>query len=294
MNRPLSMTAFGRGESTDSGRTWIVEVRTVNHRYLDVSIRLPRRYGSLEERVRQKVAALFSRGRVEVMIECAGQSTSIMSLQVNMALAREYHHCLQSLKSELSLDGNPELAMFTALKDVIVPMAQEDDLEVVWQALEPALAEALHGCVRMRGQEGQNLKKDLLARLGAFAQTVGEIHAMIPVLVTEKEENLKARLTQLLAGQNLDPGRLAQEVALLADKTDVTEEVVRLHSHIEQFAAFLELDEAVGRRLDFLLQEFLREINTMASKINNSRVAHWAVELKNELEKMREQVQNLE
>lgn len=294
MNRPLSMTAFGRGEHVSDKLTWTMEIRSVNHKFCDVSIKIPRRYSFLEERIRKKILASFSRGRVEVMLTLAGDATETIPLKANLPLATQYFQCLKQIQDQFTLDQGPDLSMFTGVKDIIIPVEQDEDLEAVWENILPALQEAVTSCLQMRQNEGENLKKDLLHMLHFINETVDEIESNIPGLIEKKEKVLKERLDNLLQGVDIDPIRVAQEIAIIADKTDITEEVQRLRSHIGQFANFLELDEPIGRRLDFLLQEFFREINTIASKINDAAIAHKTVELKNQVEKMREQVQNLE
>lgn len=293
MKRPLSMTAFGRGEAVGN-RHWTVELRSVNHRFLDLKIKLPREYGALEERIKKEIGSLFSRGHIEVMVTVSGSAMSGAQAQVNIPLAGQYMTCLQQLKDTFALDGLPTLAMLASFKDVINEEKCEEDLDTVWVEISKALGLALTACLQMRLDEGLILKKDLLTRLQNFEATVTCIANAIPGLVAKREATLKERLNTLLGGVELDPLRLAQEVVILADRYDVTEELVRLRSHIQQFATFMELDEPIGRRLDFLLQEFLREINTLSSKINDTDVIHKTVDLKNEIEKIREQVQNLE
>ncbi len=294
MKRPLSMTAFGRGASTAGERTWIAEIRSVNHRYSDIKIKIPRKYLGLEDRIKRKVAGQYARGHVDVFLTMTGDITETMRLKANLTLAREYYQCLDAIKTELSLATTPTLELVASFKDVIAAEDLEEDLETVWQPIKKALDGALGDCLHMRQAEGQALKEDLSGRLEIFSKAVSKISESVPTLVMQRETALKERLDNLLKGVDIDPVRLAQEVAIMADKSDVTEELVRLQSHIQQFSHFLDLDEPVGRRLDFLLQEFLREINTLASKISNIDIAHTAVELKNEVEKMREQIQNIE
>lgn len=292
--RPRSMTGFGRGEAAFEGRTWIAEVRTVNHRYLDLRILLPRPYAALEDRVRSAAASHHDRGRVEISLQLQGEEADGLFLAVNTDLARQYHRCLQQLNNEFGLDDKVRLADMLTLRDLISQQEQNLDPDREWPGISAALGLAFEECSRMREQEGRLLKEDLAKRLAGFAATVGAIEQKLPEILQQRQEELKNRITRLLDGVDLDPMRLAQETAILADKCDVTEELVRLRSHISQFAGFLDSDEPVGRRLDFLLQEFLREVNTMASKISNAGVAHLNVEMKNEIEKLREQVQNLE
>lgn len=294
MKYPLSMTAFGRGEATTGERTWTAEIRSVNHRYCDIKIKIPRKYAGLEEKIKKQIMSSYTRGHVDVFIGFTGNAAETVQLQTNLPLAREYFHCLEVIQKDLNLDQSPSLEMIKDYKDVINLLEQEEDLDELWHPIQKALAVALDKCLQMRENEGNSLKKDLQQRLQNFSKGVEAIETSIPELLRKKEEKLQERLDNLLKGVDIDPVRLAQEVAIIADKSDVTEELVRLKSHIKQFTDFLKLDEPVGRRLDFLLQEFLREINTLASKIGDASVAHQSVDLKSEIEKLREQIQNLE
>ncbi len=292
--RPRSMTGFGRGETAFAGRTWIAEVRTVNHRFLDLRIILPRPYAALEDRVRSAAATYHDRGRVEISLQLQGEEAAGLLLAVNTDLAQQYHRCLQQLNDEFGLDDKVRLADMLTMRDLISQQEQNLDPDREWPGISAALGRAFEECSRMREQEGLLLKEDLAKRLAGFAATVGAIEQRLPEILQQRQDELKSRITRLLDGVDLDPMRLAQETAILADKCDVTEELVRLRSHISQFTGFLASDAPVGRRLDFLLQEFLREVNTLASKISNAGVAYLNVEMKNEIEKLREQVQNLE
>jgi len=292
--RPRSMTGFGRGEASEADQTWTVEIRTVNHRFLDQRVVLPRAYAALEERVKKTVAAGQDRGRVEVSLVLAGSGSTVPRLTVDMELAHQYHDCLQKLGERFGLGGRIQLADMIDQRDIISLQEQSPDLDQEWPLVEQAILSALAECRDMREQEGQALKQDLLDRLDHFAAIVKDIEVGIPQVLQQRQEELKNRVMKMLDGMDIDPMRLAQETAIMADKADVTEEVVRLASHISQFRSFLNSDEPVGRRLDFLLQEFLREVNTLASKISNAAIAHLGVEMKNEIEKLREQVQNIE
>ena len=292
--RPRSMTGFGRGEASADGRTWVAEVRTVNHRFLDQRVVLPRLYGALEEPVKKLVAASLDRGRVDCTFSLQGMTTSQPQLVVNDSVARQYHRCLRQLIGDYGLRPEIGLADMLTLRDVITLEEPRPDMEAEWGLIRTALTSALRECDRMREEEGRAMQVDLLDRLGKFEAIVARITDRLPELLALRQAELRQRVGRLLDGVDLDPVRLAQETAILADKSDVTEEVIRLGSHIAQFRAFLASDEPVGRRLDFLLQEFLREVNTLSSKIANADIAHLGVEMKNEIEKLREQVQNIE
>ena len=292
--RPRSMTGFGRGEASADGRTWVAEVRTVNHRFLDQRVVLPRLFGALEEPVKKLVAASLDRGRVDCTFSLQGMTTSQPQLVVNDSVARQYHRCLRQLIGDYGLRPEIGLADMLTLRDVITLEEPRPDMEAEWGLIRTALTSALRECDRMREEEGRAMQAELLDRLGKFEAIVARITDRLPELLALRQAELRQRVGRLLDGVDLDPVRLAQETAILADKSDVTEEVIRLGSHIAQFRAFLASDEPVGRRLDFLLQEFLREVNTLSSKIANADIAHLGVEMKNEIEKLREQVQNIE
>ncbi|MFH7326356.1 YicC/YloC family endoribonuclease [Desulfurivibrio sp. C05AmB] len=294
MSYPRSMTAFGRGEAAAGDRTWTVEIRSVNHRYCDIKLRLPRHYAPLEETIKREVGNEYSRGHVEVTLSLNGGESAATRLAVDLPLAREYLRCLQELRDELSLADRPSLGMIKDLPGVFVPAEEREDPEGDWPLIRAALAAALENTRLMREREGDATKRELKERLAGIGRHVERLSAEIPELVARRGAKLQQRLEKLLNGAEIEPLRLAQEIALLTDKADISEELVRLGSHLEQFTSFLEADEPTGRRLDFLLQEFFREINTIASKISEAGVAHLSVELKNEVEKMREQVQNLE
>ena len=288
------MTGFGRGEASADGRTWVAEVRTVNHRFLDQRVVLPRAFAVFEESVKKKVATALDRGRVDTAFILRGVASVEPQLTVNEPVARQYHRCLQQLVDEFAVKGPVTLRDMLSLRDVISLEEQDPDMDAEWLLLAAALDAALSECDRMREQEGQALRQDLLGRLAKFEAIVRKIDSVIPDLQRQRQDELRGRLNKLLEGVNLDPVRFAQETAIMADKSDVTEEITRLDSHMAQFRAFLASAEPVGRRLDFLLQEFLREVNTLSSKIANADIAHLGVEMKNEIEKLREQVQNIE
>jgi uncharacterized protein (TIGR00255 family) len=288
------MTGFGRGEASTDGRTWVAEVRTVNHRFLDQRVVLPRLFGAFEEPIKKLVAASLDRGRVDITFSLQGVTTAQPQLVVNDNVARQYHRCLLQLIDDYSLRPDIGLGDMLTLRDVISLEEPRPDMEAEWTLIRTALSAALTDCDHMREVEGRALQEDLLDRLERFEEVVARITALLPQLLEMRQAELRQRVGRLLDGFDLDPVRLAQETAILADKSDVTEEVTRLGSHIAQFRSFLTSDEPVGRRLDFLLQEFLREVNTLSSKIANADIAHLGVEMKNEIEKLREQVQNIE
>ena len=288
------MTGFGHGEAEAQGRLFSVELRCVNNRYLDTKIKLPRDYSQLEDVIRKMVAEFHHRGRVDLTLSVTGDFSDLVAIKVNTQLAVAYKNSLEELAGVLGIDNEMTLSQFMQLPDVLTREQKSEDIEGVMPAIEAAAHAALKNCAEMRAREASVLAEDLLSRLATFSDVLEQLEEMIPDLLKQRESNLQERLQKLLGTVDLDPMRLAQEVAVIADKTDVTEELVRLKSHSAQFKEILDSTGPVGRKLDFLIQEFLREVNTIASKINDADVAHMTVGLKGELEKMREQVQNIE
>lgn len=289
-----SMTGYGRAEIKREGRTWNVEVRSVNNRFLDAKVKLPRDYGALEEGIRLRIAEFHQRGRIDLNLSVSGDFSDLVSIRIDQGLASTYKKALETLAEQTGIACTIDLLMFANLPDVLIREQLHDDLDEIAPSVDRVVTEALQRCLGMREKEAQHLCEDLRERLLSFAGVLQVIEAKAPELISQREATLKERLEKLLGAVELDPVRLAQEVALLADKTDVTEELVRLRSHIRQFEDLLQVSEPVGRTLDFLIQEFLREVNTIGSKINDAPIAHQVVALKSELEKMREQIQNIE
>lgn len=289
-----SMTGYGRAETEHQGRIWTVEVKSVNNRFLDAKIKLPRNYAGLEDQIRKRVGTFHQRGRVDLIVSVSGDFSDLVKIAVDKNLAAIYKDRLDQLAQELGLDSQVDLAMLIGLPDVLIREQQPEDLEAIWPLLESAVDEAFGQCLEMRIREGTALSVDLGERLRAFTGVLDSIEQNIETIIADRENALQERLEKLLGSIDLDPARLAQEVAVMVDKSDVTEELVRLRSHISQLEDLLDSSAAVGRKLDFLIQEFLREVNTIASKINDADNAHKTVALKSELEKMREQVQNIE
>jgi uncharacterized protein (TIGR00255 family) len=289
-----SMTGFGRGEMERDGRIWTAEIRCVNNRFLDIHIKLPRRYSGLEDRIRKKISGYHQRGRVDLFLNVQGDFSDLETIHINADLAARYRQALADMAVRLELDDDTSLAQLASYPDVIVREQQSEDLDSAWSNIEKALEDALSACEVMRIDEGRCLLEDLQQRLQLFVGNIEKIEAIVPDLLAKREQGLRERLEKLLPQIEIDPLRIHQEIAILADKTDVTEELVRLRSHIGQFENFLSEKGSIGRKLDFLIQEFLREVNTLGSKINDAETAHLTVDLKSELEKIREQVQNIE
>lgn len=289
-----SMTGFGRGERQKEGRTWVAEIRCVNNRFLDIKIKLPRGYAALEDGIRKKIGLWHQRGRVDVLLSVHGDFSDLEKISVNMGLAEKYRTIHAEMARELGIEDDTKTSLLAGYPDVLVREQQKEDLDEVRQIIDDVLTEALENCESMRLQEGESLLVDLRKRVEYFVANIEKIESIVPKLVEKREQALRQRLEKLLTNVDLDPLRLTQEIAIMADKTDVSEELVRLRSHIGQLESFLGDEGIVGRKLDFLIQEFLREVNTLASKINDAETAHLTVDLKSELEKIREQVQNIE
>ncbi len=289
-----SMTGFGRGEVLGPDRTFTVEVQSVNHRFLEVRCRTPKRLAGLETRIQQTIQQRFSRGHFEVSILDKDLQGLDRTLRLDLSLARQYVEALRTLAQELHLSGEVTLGMLAGQRDLIAVEEAEASLDETWTLLQPALTEALTALTAMREKEGEALVSAIEKHLGEIAMILERVVARAPDLVRMQRDRLRDRVTELLEGRAPDPARLEQEVAILAERGDVVEECDRLESHLAQFREALGRPEPQGRRLDFLLQEMNREANTIGSKAADALLAHEVVELKAVIERLREQVQNLE
>lgn len=296
-----SMTGFGRGQYEDENFSVTVEMKTVNHRYNEVAIRLPRFLNPLEDKIRKSILKTVNRGRIDVFINADYTSSENCTLKVDKNLAAAYHKALQEVGSaigleELNINSAQEVMYLSRCQDVINVKEGFFDVETVWPKVEQAVKEALQNLVAMRETEGGNIYGDFIYRADLIAEKLTQIEARSPKVVEEYQAKLTERLNNLLADHNItvEPERLLQEVAIFADRASITEEIVRLKSHIKQFKNIINSDQPVGRKLDFLIQEFNREANTIASKANDYTLAQIVVEIKAEIEKIREQIQNIE
>jgi len=295
-----SMTGYGRAEGRHKGMPILVEVRSVNHRHCEVMMRIPRALQPYEEKLKNRVLTHVGRGRLDVSVSLSGNGeTASTALRLDRRLAHQYLALLRELQRELGVSGAPDLALLAGYRDIIRPMEQLADDQGTLATSERILDKALRALVSMRRHEGRALERDLLSRLAELERRIDVIHARLPEITQEQFVRLQARLNRLLeatpgARERIDGSRLAQEVALLADRSDVSEEVTRLESHLQQFRNFLRKSEPVGRSLDFLLQEMNREVTTIGSKVGDLSVTQEIISAKAELEKIREQVQNVE
>lgn len=296
-----SMTGFGRGQYEDENFSVTVEMKTVNHRYNEVAIRLPRFLNPLEDKIRKTILKTVNRGRIDVFINADYTSSENCTLKVDKNLAVAYHKALQEVGAaigleELNINSAQEVMYLSRCQDVINVKEGFFDVETVWPKVEQAVKEALDNLVTMRETEGGNIYGDFIYRADLIAEKLNKIEERSPMVVEEYQAKLTDRLNNLLADHNItvEPERLLQEVAIFADRASITEEIVRLKSHIKQFKNIINSDQPVGRKLDFLIQEFNREANTIASKANDYTLAQIVVEIKAEIEKIREQIQNIE
>ena len=291
-----SMTGFGRAAAQADAAEATVELRSVNNRFCDVSVRLPRSLAEREADVQARVKAAFARGRIAVQVQLERQAGEALPVRVDEDAARAYARLLGRLGQAAGIDEPVRLEHLLRFGDVFTTPDEDADAadEAAWQAVEQALDGAIRALRAMRRQEGEALRADLHARADALEAALVRVEARAPERVEAARQKLHDRLRELLGRADLDEGRLELEIALLADKLDVTEECVRLRSHLALFRDALALEEPVGRKLNFLAQEMGREVNTIGSKAGDAGIAHLAVEMKEELEKVREQVQNVE
>lgn len=288
------MTGFGRGSAATDLWLATVEISSVNRKQAEVVVQAARGLGELEARIRRSVLDTLSRGRIQVSITVGSPQGSAASFHVDRALAAAFAKAFAEIGEAVGYPVVPSAADFVRQSDILTTDVSDVDPEAAWEAIKPALAEALQQILAMRGREGQDLKVDFLARLAMLDAFVRRIESEGPGRVIRQRELLSKRLAD--AGLALDPGdeRVAKEIALFADRCDVSEEVTRLDSHFTKFREYLEAAEPPGRALDFLCQEMFREFNTIGSKANDASIAQTIVEAKTELEKIREQVQNVE
>ncbi len=288
-----SMTGYGRGECAQNGFKIVVEASSVNRKQSELSVQLPRELESLEPQARDEINRHVSRGRVTVRVTLhATESESVSKVRINTALAKEYTRELRRLAKELKIKGDVSLELLARAPGVMETEDIAQDASEFWPAIEKALKQTLQALVKMREREGTNLAKDLVNRVNNMKKAAARVEKLAPAVLQRYQEQLQARVQQ--SGTTIDPQRLAQEIVLFADRSDISEELSRLKSHFQQFNDCLKSTDPVGRTLDFLCQEMNREVNTLGAKGNDSAISREVVFLKTELEKFREQVQNVE
>jgi uncharacterized protein (TIGR00255 family) len=290
------MTGYGRAEAILDGQKMVVEIKSLNHRFLEITVRIPASLSSLEMEIKKKIAEPLLRGKIEVTIrrDAQGSTENGHFLALNLPLAQNYYNLLTQLKQALGLKDDIRLEMIAAQKDIFLPVEPSQDMTALWQRLAMVLDEALAGLMDMRRREGGILVRDLSARLDLMALLLSGIEAKTPRVVLEYQKRLTDRVREMTSGLMIDEARLSQEVAIFAEKSDITEEIVRFRSHLGQFQEMLNSEDAIGRKVDFLIQEMNREVNTIGSKSSDADISKQVIEIKSELAKLREQVQNLE
>lgn len=290
-----SMTGFGRGTYSENGKEFSVEIKSVNHRYIDFYIKLPRQIGYLEEKVRNVVSKYLFRGKIDIFISFEDRSEDSRSVTLDEGLASAYIQAVEKLKDKYNLKDDLSVSLVSKFPDVLRIEKNEDDEEQLWGVLSKALEMAVDSLIQMREKEGNELRNSLLQKADYMEDVIKKISERSPEVVIEYKQKLENRIKELLSQQTIDENRIAMEVAIFADRCGIDEELVRLGSHLIQLRDILNIrKQPVGRKLDFLVQEINREINTIGSKSNDIIITKSVLDLKSETEKIREQIQNIE
>ena len=294
MQNIKSMTGFGRSEVSDEYRKITVEMKSVNHRYLDVNIKMPKKLNFFDASIRNLLKEYMQRGKVDIFITYEDTSDNNVNVSYHHEIAAEYLKYLRQMSQEFGIDDDIRVSTLSRYPEIFTLDDVEIDEEGIWKLLEKAVREACEGFVETRIKEGENLRTDLISKLNGMLEVVDFIEERSPQIITEYRENLKNRVSEMLADSKIDESRILTEVTIFADKICVDEELVRLRSHIETVKNTLMGGGGIGRKLDFLAQEMNREANTILSKANDLEVSNRGIELKTEIEKIREQIQNIE
>lgn len=289
-----SMTGFGRGYCIQDGKEFTVEIKTVNSRYCDISIKIPRHINFLEDIIRNAVSKNISRGKVDVYVSFSDNCSDSKNIIIDDSLIVAYLKTVNFIKNTYGILDDMTTSKIMSFQDVLKIEKSEQDESVLSKVLINALEEAFNSLVNMRENEGENIKQNLQIKLSIIEQNLQKIKSKAPLLVNEYREKLNNRLKELLDSDIIDESRLAFEVSVFADKSSIDEEIVRFESHINQFKTTIRTSQPIGRRLDFIIQEMNRETNTIGSKAGSLSIINCVIEIKNELEKLREQVQNIE
>ena len=289
-----SMTGYGRQEATLAGMDITVEIKSVNHRYYEFSSRITRGYGFLEEKIKSYLQGRISRGKVDVYVGIETVDAVSSEIIVNHSLAEGYMKALQELSERYQIPNDVTVSSLSRYPDIFSVHKAPEDEEAIWENVRRVLEIAADKFIEMRKSEGQRLKEDVVARMKTLLQYVEFVEKRSPETVAEYQNRLLARLSELLQDVSVDESRLVMEAAIFADKVAVAEETVRLRSHFSEMEQMLSSDEGIGRKLDFIVQEINRETNTIGSKAQDSQIAHVVIEMKAEIEKIREQIQNIE
>ncbi|WP_042271720.1 YicC/YloC family endoribonuclease [[Clostridium] dakarense] len=291
----VSMTGFGRGEFKDDNYYFLVECKTINHKYADINIRLPRKISFLEDKARNLIKDHIKRGRVDLYIKLDFLGSEDVNLKFDETLATQYVGILKQIKEKFDLVDDISVMNVAKFPDVVKSEEKEEDEDLLWSMFKKALEEALVKLKEMRSEEGKKLAEDIVMRCDLLKNYIEEIEKYSYNVVIDYKEKLNNRISEILENPSIiDENRLAQEVAIYADKSSITEEIVRFNSHIEQLKKTVVKNESIGRKIDFLIQEMNRETNTIGSKSSDLNITNLVVEIKSELEKIREQIQNIE
>jgi len=289
-----SMTGYGRFQQTIDGRDILVEIKSVNHRYFEFNARTPRAYVYLEDKMKTLIGSSVSRGKIDVNISVYTIEGKDAQVQINLELARGYANALRSIKDELSLTDNLSLSSISRFSDIFLVTKMVEDEEVIWNEVKQIAQVALDKFIEMRTLEGKRMKADINSRIELISSYIEKIEGLSPKTLSEYKDRLYKKIEEVLETKNIDEQRVLTEVALFSEKIAVDEETVRLRSHMKQLGALIESEEAIGRKLDFLVQEINREVNTIGSKCQDLAITSIVVDLKSEIEKIREQIQNIE
>ena len=289
-----SMTGFGRAEEVINGRDITVELRSVNHRFFEFSSRIPRAYGFLEEKLKSYISSAVSRGKIDVSITIISVESKDTQIEANIDIAQGYVDALRKANSLLRLEDDLTLSQLLRLPDLFTVRKAPDDEEQIWDDVKTVTEKAVAKFVEMREREGEKLREDVLERLDTIERLVTQIELVSPQTVEDYRNRLYSRLCEVLSQNDIDEQRIVTEAAIFADKVATAEETVRLRSHIKQLTDMLESSDPIGRKTDFLIQEFNREANTIGSKAQDVSITKLVVDLKSEIEKIREQIQNIE
>ena len=290
----MSMTGFGRAEISVGTRDIIVEIKSVNHRYYEFSCRTGRGYSFLEDKLKKYVGEKVSRGKVDMYVSVTENDDTAVEVELNRPLAKGYIDAMRTLADDYQIKEDISVSVLARINDIFQIHRPPTDEEAVFSDVKVAVDEALSHFLDMRRAEGEKLKEDILSRAEHIVSIVGEIEERSPVTVQEYRDRLYTKLKDVLQSNNIDDQRIVTEAEIFADKVAVDEETVRLRSHFDQMKSFLDSDQPIGRKLDFIVQEMNREANTIGSKVTDSILAHKVVDIKGEIEKIREQVQNIE
>ncbi len=291
----ISMTGFGRGEYKDDKYSFLIECKTINHKYADINIRLPRKISFLEDKARNLIKDYVKRGRVDLYIKLDVLGDEDVNLKFDEALASQYVDILKQIRDKFDLVDDISVMNIAKFPDIVKSEEKEEDEDILWSMLKKALEEALSKLKEMRSEEGEKLAQDVINRCDLLKNHIEEIEKYSYNVVIDYKEKLNSRIGEILENPSLvDENRLAQEVAMYADKSSITEEIVRFESHIQQLKKTIVKNESIGRKIDFLIQEMNRETNTIGSKSSDLNITNLVVEVKSELEKIREQIQNIE